>query len=157
MERWIVPCSIKFYDVEKHFDTTTNIVFKAPPGIKEKDLVYLYLGAPRSAIGYLCEVIQAKVPNSVVLEHDYAIKKTRVGDPSAFERKQKVQYMLLRLIHSYPKGYLSYSLLKKHGLGQVQISARAGKELSKGLEIADKRMEEKGMLEYPSIKSAENE
>lgn len=61
-KEWIVPANPKYYDIEHAFDNTEEIEWKQGRGIKNGDTVYLYIGAPVSAILYQCAVIETDIP-----------------------------------------------------------------------------------------------
>lgn len=121
IENWIVPCNLKFFDVVDYFDNHETIIWKRGSAIHEKDLVFIYIGAPLSEIKFKCEVVQEKVSIDEIMKNKYAIK----SDAPIKENK----YMKLRLLEKYPDGVLSWGQLKKHGLGQVQIQARTDRKL----------------------------
>lgn len=59
---WLIPANPKYYDIVHAFDTARVIDWKQGNGIKAGDTVFLYVGAPVSAILYQCKVIQAGIP-----------------------------------------------------------------------------------------------
>ena len=61
-KEWIVPSNPKFYDIIKAFEEAEEIDWKQGAGIKKGDTVYMYVGAPVSAILYQCEVTDANIP-----------------------------------------------------------------------------------------------
>jgi len=61
-KNWIVPANPKYYDILHAFDTTDEIEWKQGAGIKKGDTVFLYVGAPVSAILYKCKVIETDIP-----------------------------------------------------------------------------------------------
>ncbi len=121
IERWIMPCSIKFYDVIKHFESHNQIVWKKPYSIKKNDLVYIYVGRPYSEIKYRCRVVDDNLDEDTIKNNKYAVPRGRRFD---------YKYTLLELECSYPEGTFKYLDLKEHGLTQVQKQARVSKELS---------------------------
>ena len=120
-ENWIVPCSVKFYDVVGHLEQQDTIVWRKVSALKKDDIVYLYLGSPYSQIKYKCHVIDDNVPEEVVALNSYAIKKTY--------SERKCRYLMLKLDYTYPDGKLSLSNLREHGLGQTQTQARTDRKL----------------------------
>ncbi len=120
-ENWIVPCSVKYYDVVSHLKEKKTIVWRKVSALKEGDTVYLYLGAPYSEIKFKCHIINDNVDEETVAQNAYAIKKT--------DRPHKDRYLLLELDYVYPDGELSLEKLRAHGLGQTQTQARTDRKL----------------------------
>lgn len=61
-KEWLVPANPKFYDIEHAFDKTDTIDWKQGAGIKKGDTVFMYVGAPVSAILYKCKVTEIDIP-----------------------------------------------------------------------------------------------
>ena len=61
-KEWIIPSNPKYYDSIHAFDHTDEINWKQGRGIKEGDVVYMYIGAPVSAIVYKCIVTKTDIP-----------------------------------------------------------------------------------------------
>ena len=120
-ENWIVPCSVKYYDVVSHLKEKKTIVWRKVSALKEGDTVYLYLGAPYSEIKFKCHIINDNVDEETVAQSAYAIKKT--------DRPHKDRYLLLELDYVYLDGELSLEKLRAHGLGQTQTQARTDRKL----------------------------
>ncbi len=59
---WIIPSNPKYYDVIAAFEEADEIDWKQGAGIKTGDTVYLYVGAPVSAILYKCRVTETDIP-----------------------------------------------------------------------------------------------
>ena len=59
---WIIPSNPKYYDVIKAFEEAEEINWKQGRGIIAGDTVYLYVGAPVSAILYMCRVTETDIP-----------------------------------------------------------------------------------------------
>ncbi|MBR4555066.1 MAG: MmcQ/YjbR family DNA-binding protein [Ruminococcus sp.] len=59
---WLIPSNPKYYDIIHAFDDTDTIDWKQGSGIKKGDVVYLYVGAPVSAIMYKCIVTAVDIP-----------------------------------------------------------------------------------------------
>ena len=64
-KEWLVPSNPKFYDIIKAFEEADEIDWKQGAGIKKGDTVYMYVGAPVSAILYQCEVTEANIPLAI--------------------------------------------------------------------------------------------
>ena len=63
-KKWIIPSNPKYYDIIHAFDDTDEIDWKQGNGIKTGDTVFLYVGAPVSAILYKCRVTETDIPYS---------------------------------------------------------------------------------------------
>lgn len=61
-KEWIIPANPKYYDIVHAFDDTDVIDWKQGAGIKKGDTVFLYVGAPVSAILYKCRVTETNIP-----------------------------------------------------------------------------------------------
>ena len=61
-KEWIVPANPKYYDIVHAFDKTDEIDWKQGSGIAAGDIVYIYVGAPVSAILYRCKVLKTDIP-----------------------------------------------------------------------------------------------
>lgn len=61
-KEWLVPANPKFYDIVHAFDEKDTIDWKQGTGIKKGDTVFLYAGAPVSAILYKCKVTETDIP-----------------------------------------------------------------------------------------------
>ena len=49
-KEWIIPSNPKYYDIIHAFDNTDVIDWKQGAGIKKGDMIFMYVGAPVSAI-----------------------------------------------------------------------------------------------------------
>ena len=61
-KEWIVPANPKYFDIVHAFDSTDIINWKQGAGIKQGDTVFMYVGAPVSAILYKCKVVETGIP-----------------------------------------------------------------------------------------------
>ena len=61
-KEWIIPANPDYYDIVHAFDDAREIEWKQGRGIKAGDTVFLYVGAPVSAILYKCRVIETDIP-----------------------------------------------------------------------------------------------
>ncbi|SFK64842.1 Predicted DNA-binding protein, MmcQ/YjbR family [Lachnospiraceae bacterium KH1T2] len=61
-KEWIIPANPKYYDVEHAFDNADEIDWKQGAGIIKGDTVFMYVGAPVSAILYKCKVTEVDIP-----------------------------------------------------------------------------------------------
>ena len=120
-ENWIVQCSVKFYDVVKHLEERSTIVWRKVSALRKGDIVYLYLGSPYSEIKFKCHIIDENVDEETIQANAYAIKKS--------DGLRKYKYIMLKLDYIYPEGTLSLVKLRTHGLGQTQTQARTDRKL----------------------------
>lgn len=61
-KEWLVPANPKYYDIEHAFDDKQEINWKQGRGVKSGDTVFIYAGAPVSAILYKCKVAESDIP-----------------------------------------------------------------------------------------------
>ncbi|MBR7045383.1 MAG: MmcQ/YjbR family DNA-binding protein [Lachnospiraceae bacterium] len=64
-KEWIVPANPAYYDVVGAFRQADLIDWKQGKGIRTGDTVYLYVGAPVSAILFRCLVTETDIPCSI--------------------------------------------------------------------------------------------
>ena len=61
-KEWLIPANPRYYDIEHAFDSVKEIDWKQGAGIKKGDVVFMYAGAPVSAILYKCTVEETDIP-----------------------------------------------------------------------------------------------
>ena len=61
-KEWIIPSNPRYYDIIHAFDETDIIDWKQGAGIRKGDTVFLYVGAPVSAVLYKCRVMETGIP-----------------------------------------------------------------------------------------------
>ena len=61
-KEWLVPANPKYYDIVHAFDEADTVNWKQGAGIRKGDTVYMYVGAPVSAILYRCRVTETEIP-----------------------------------------------------------------------------------------------
>lgn len=106
-DEWIIPANPKYFDVITYIESLPVFSWKQPKNINLGDTVYIYLGAPYSAILYKCKVIELDL-------YDEPKRPT----------------MNLELIQKYdPKKY-SFTKLKEYGLNSVRSARRIPSKLS---------------------------
>ena len=71
-KEWIIPSNPKYYDVIAAFKASDTIDWKQGRGILRGDTVFLYVGAPVSAILYKCRVLETDIP------YDYSDKNLTI-------------------------------------------------------------------------------
>ena len=63
-KKWIVPANPKYYDIVGAFTGVNETIWKQGKGIEIGDTVYMYVGAPYSAILYKCYVTATHIATS---------------------------------------------------------------------------------------------
>jgi len=86
---WLIPANPKFFDVVDAFAKKRTILWKQSTDIHVDDTVYLYVGAPYSAILYQCRVVETGIPYSyedcnVRMDHVMKIQRTHCYLPTQF-------------------------------------------------------------------------
>ena len=109
-DEWIIPANPNYFDVISYIESLKIFSWKQPKNIKLNDTVYIYLGAPYSAIMYKCKVIELDI---------YKDKNDRT--------------MNLKLITKYDPTDYTFSKLKEYGLNSVRSPRRVPDKLSKHL------------------------
>ncbi|MBQ1501942.1 MAG: MmcQ/YjbR family DNA-binding protein [Firmicutes bacterium] len=115
--QWLVPANPRYYDIEKAFSREDEPIWKQGKGIKKDDLVFMYVGAPVSAVLYKCRVIETDIPYC----HE---------DKNVTIRK----VMKLRVLRKYPPGLMPFSRLNELGVKTVRGPRYAPEEVIKILE-----------------------
>lgn len=88
-KEWIIPANPKYYDIERAFDGTDEIDWKQGAGIKAGDTVFMYVGAPVSAVLYRCRVTKTDIPfeysdENLTISSLMRIKLERRYEPDLF-------------------------------------------------------------------------
>jgi len=88
-KEWIIPSNPGYYDVVSAFEESDVIDWKQGRGIIPGDTVYLYVGAPVSAILYKCKVLETDIPcdyrdKNLTIMSLMKIKRQRKYDPAKF-------------------------------------------------------------------------
>ncbi len=117
VKEWIVPANLRYYDLTTAFDKSDEIIWKQGRGIIAGDYVYLYAGAPVSAILYRCQVVETDIP--------YSFKK---------ENLSINQVMKLKLLKKYKPDDFTFSLIRsEYGVGAVRGARGVPHRLSAAL------------------------
>ena len=88
-KEWIIPSNPKYYDSVHAFDNMDEINWKQGKGIKVGDIVFMYVGAPVSAILYRCVVTETGIPweyerDSLSISSLMKIRLLKRYDPDRF-------------------------------------------------------------------------
>ena len=103
-KEWIIPANPKYFDIVHAFDDTDTIQWKQGAGIKKGDTVFMYVGAPVSAVMYKCRVIETDIPYRH--EHKYITIKA---------------LMTIKLQKRYPAERFTFETLKaEYGIYAVR-------------------------------------
>ena len=121
MEKWVIPCNVKAFNIFEQFEKTNTVVFKRVGAMKKGDLAYIYLALPYSEIRFKCVVVDDAINEDKKKEHAYAIDRLSYSSIN--------RYVELELVKEYEEGTLKLTELKKNGLGQVQRQARMDRKL----------------------------
>jgi hypothetical protein len=101
---WIIPANPKYYDVEAAFSKDDVIDWKQGAGINTGDTVYMYVGAPVSAILYKCKVLKTDIP------YDYKDKNLTIRS-----------LMSIRLIKRYRRDEFTFKKLgEEYGIFAIR-------------------------------------
>lgn len=93
---WLIPSNPKYYDVITAFKEEEVIEWKQSSDVRVGDIVYLYVGAPYSAILYKCKAVEVNIPYHYETEY-LTIKKV----------------MKIQLLHTYDRDFMPFSRLKE--------------------------------------------
>lgn len=112
-KEWIIPANPKYYDIEDAFNHSNIINWKQSTDIRVGDIIYIYVGAPVSAITYKCVVKKNNIP------YDYV------------DDNLKMKYVMeIELIDKYDKSLYPFSKLKEFGVNAVRGPRKIPKSLS---------------------------
>ena len=102
-KEWLIPANPKYYDIAAAFAKSDVIDWKQGNGVLAGDTVYMYVGAPVSAVLYACRVTQINIP------YQYADEHLRI------EKLMKIQ-----LLHTFSPDTLPFAVLKEFGVYAVR-------------------------------------
>lgn len=115
-DEWIVPANPKYYDVINCFNDRDTIEWKQSSNIKVRDIVYLYVGLPYSAILYKCVALEVNIP------YEYEDKNLKMN-----------HIMKIKLLERYNENQYTFSKLNEYGIKSIRGPRRITKALSKEL------------------------
>ena len=103
-KEWIIPANPSYFDIVHAFDQKDELNWKQGRGIKAGDTVFMYVGAPVSAVLYRCQVIQTDIPFQLVKDN------LRIN-----------ALMRLKLLERFPPDALTFEILKeRYGIYAVR-------------------------------------
>lgn len=118
-KEWVVPSNPGYYDIVSAFEGTDTILWKQGRGIKKGDIVFIYAGAPVSAILYKTEVVETDIP------FDYRGDGLRIGAA-----------MRVRLKKRYPPERFTFKVLNDvYGIYAVRGPRGIPEPLSRDLDL----------------------
>ena len=97
-KEWLIPSNPKYYDIIHAFDNADVIEWKQGAGIKKNDTVFLYVGAPVSAILYRCKVTETDIPYDY---HSSELTITKLMKIKLIKRYKPEQFTFERLKSEY--------------------------------------------------------
>lgn len=121
---WFVPANPKYYDVDAAFRMYEEIDWKQTGKMEPGDIVYLYVGAPVSAIRYKCLITETNC-----WEYEGRNGKTRTA-------------MKIRKLEEYDPTWIPWSEIKHTGLGTAQGTKYITPKLK---ELIENTLKEKGI------------
>ena len=95
-KEWVIPSNPKYYDIVHAFDHEKEIDWKQGAGIIKGDTVFMYVGAPVSAILFQCRVTRTDIP------YRYEDKNLTIK-----------ALMRIKLIKRYPPDQFTFETLKR--------------------------------------------
>lgn len=117
-KEWIIPSNPKYYDIIHAFDNADAIDWKQGAGIKKGDTVFMYVGAPVSAILYKCMVTETNIP------YQYQDKNLTI-----------TALMKIKLLRRYEPDRFTFDVLKsEYGIYAVRGPRGVPTSLSEALE-----------------------
>lgn len=87
-KEWLVPANPKYYDVEQAFNESDTILWKQSGNFIVGDTVYLYMGAPFSAVMYQCTVVEINIPYDYDSDELHIHKTMKIKLLRRFEKEQ---------------------------------------------------------------------
>ncbi|MBO7698458.1 MAG: MmcQ/YjbR family DNA-binding protein [Erysipelotrichaceae bacterium] len=115
-DEWIFPANPKYYDMENCFARSNTLNWKQSGKVRVGDIVYLYVGAPISAILYKCLVEETDIP------YEYKDKNLSIN-----------KLMRLSLLKRYKKDKYTYAYLNSLGINFLRGPRRISKAVSEKL------------------------
>ena len=133
---WLVPVNLNYHNVFLEFGAKDTILWKQSTDIRVNDIVYLYIGAPYSAILYQCLVLETDIPYQY---DDGNVRMNRV--------------MKIKQTHIYSSDLFTFEKLKKFGVYAVRGPRKIAKVLREELEKTAIKEEKKRLKQTRKSKS----
>lgn len=80
MQKWIIPCNPKCYDVIGVFKATKQISRKQSVDVQIGDSEYIYVGKPVSSILYKIKSIKVNLPKLTINDNEFFIDGSNYGN-----------------------------------------------------------------------------
>ena len=113
---WIVPANPHYYDIDTAFLKKKGVSWKQSSAINKGDIVYMYVGAPVSAIRYKCIVTEPHIP------YEYS------------DENLSMKYLMrMDVIQMYPPEYCTFAKLGEFGIKAVRGPRRVPANLDEYL------------------------
>lgn len=122
MANWVIPCNTKEYDVVRAFQTLKKLDWKQSTNVEVGAFVYIYVGAPISAIKFKCKAIVVDKTESTI--DDSGFVKGEAGE-------NYKRHMCLELIEEYPDDLYPKDILLANGLNTIQGPSKVTDTLEK--------------------------
>lgn len=125
MTEWIIPCNLKYYNVEGAFKKLKKIDWKqSAKNIFVGDIVYIYVGKPVSAIKYKCRVNKTDLTSIEIDDSEFIIHGENYENYG--------RHMELELVREYADTELTLEKLVENGLkGNIQGPRRVNSPIQK--------------------------
>ena len=121
MNRWILICNNKYFNIKKAFETENTITWPQKKEVSEGDTIYFYVTNPYRAILYKCRVVAIGL-----YQMDESVKEYVIH---ALFYKNKQLYMRLKLLEVYAEDFLTDEKLKEFGIHNLQSAMKMPKKL----------------------------
>lgn len=94
---WLIPANPRYFDVVKAFSEHQIIVWKQSSKIEPGDTVFMYVGAPISAVLYKCLVLQTNISHPYRNQHikmksEMKLKRLKVYQKHEFDFEKLKQF-----------------------------------------------------------------
>ena len=134
MNKWIIPCNIKKYNVDGAFSKLDELEWSQGRNkVEVGDLVFIYVGMPVQCIKYKCEIIEKDIPveNCSLNDGEFSL----IGRPHITD---SLLYMKIRLVDKYPEGGIPMEEMQRRGVkGRIQSARRVPKDLETYIDWID--------------------
>lgn len=101
--QWLIPANPQYFDIGVAFTKQKEIIWKQSSDIKVGDILYMYVGAPVSAVLYKCEATAVDIP------YDYADKNIKIN-----------KVMKIKRLKKYPYDFMPFARLKDFKVNSVR-------------------------------------
>lgn len=111
---WVIPCNVKYYDVRGAFAKLNRLDWKqSNKNMAVNDIIYIYVGAPYSAILYKCLVTKANIAEVEIDDREFRINGDNYDNYG--------NHMELQLLAAYPNDLITKDKMAELGVkGKIQ-------------------------------------